>query len=230
MNNSNNLSDTLLSNDFPSMTTNLDNSLSPSSTSNGFFSFLSNITFTTWIIIILILAFLGFNVFVYLAKGTQEATNYFAPLIKAIFGSSVAVSSNIIDVSAEGGKAVVGTSSDIIQSGLSEVQKITPNQVKIPGNNPEQIKDDKLKHEIIQQSSLNKALNSAESQTNAQQNTNYESDYASSSIQGGGKAGWCFIGIDKGFRTCAEVGVNDTCMSGQIFPSNEICMNPSLRP
>jgi len=205
-------------------------SFSSSSSDSGFFDSIKNINASTWLIIVLILAFLGFNIFIYLAKGTQEVTNYFAPLIKAIFGSSVAVSSNIIDVSAEGGKAIVGTSSDIIQSGLSEVQKITPNQVKIPGNNPEQIKDDKLKHEIIQQTSLNKALNSAESQTNAQQNTNYESDYASSSIQGGGKAGWCFIGIDKGFRTCAEVGVNDTCMSGQIFPSNEICMNPSLRP
>jgi hypothetical protein len=36
---------------------------------------------TTWIIIIFILAFLGFNVFAYLAEGTQEVTNIFSPLV-----------------------------------------------------------------------------------------------------------------------------------------------------
>ena len=44
-----------------------------------------------------------------------------------------------------------------------------------------------------------------------------------------GKAGWCYIGEDRGFRTCAQVGVNDKCMSGEIFPSQEICINPNLR-
>lgn len=56
-----------------------------------------------------------------------------------------------------------------------------------------------------------------------------EADAANSSIQGGGKAGWCYIGEDRGFRSCAQVGVNDKCMSGEIFPSQEICVNPSLR-
>jgi len=37
------------------------------------------------------------------------------------------------------------------------------------------------------------------------------------------------VGEDRGFRTCAEVGVNDECMSGDIFPSQELCINPNLR-
>ena len=44
-----------------------------------------------------------------------------------------------------------------------------------------------------------------------------------------GKAGWCYIGMDRGTRACSEVGVNDMCMSGNIFPSQDICMNPNLR-
>ena len=43
------------------------------------------------------------------------------------------------------------------------------------------------------------------------------------------KAGWCFIGEEKGFRNCAEVGENDTCLSGDIFPTSQVCINPSLR-
>jgi len=58
----------------------------------------------------------------------------------------------------------------------------------------------------------------------------YQADESTSSIQNGApKAGWCYIGEDRGFRSCAEVGVNDTCMSGDIFPTQQICVNPSLR-
>jgi hypothetical protein len=44
-----------------------------------------------------------------------------------------------------------------------------------------------------------------------------------------GKSGYCYIGEDRGFRTCIEVGEADKCMSGDIFPSQDICINPSLR-
>ena len=56
-------------------------------------------------------------------------------------------------------------------------------------------------------------------------------DDATSSTQrtSSGKAGYCYIGEDRGFRSCVSVNERDTCMSGDIFPSNEICVNPSLR-
>jgi hypothetical protein len=43
------------------------------------------------------------------------------------------------------------------------------------------------------------------------------------------KSGWCFIGEDRGYRSCVEVGENDICMSGDIFPKKDICINPTLR-
>jgi hypothetical protein len=47
--------------------------------------------------------------------------------------------------------------------------------------------------------------------------------------QPSGKSGWCFIGEDRGFRSCAPVITSDTCMSGDIFPSKDKCINPNLR-
>lgn len=44
-----------------------------------------------------------------------------------------------------------------------------------------------------------------------------------------GSEGYCFIGNDNGIRACAPIGKNNKCMSGDIFPSMEICMNPKLR-
>ena len=74
-------------------------------------------------------------------------------------------------------------------------------------------------------SNLNETLDNA-----PQQNTSPIADDSSSNIQQPiNKNGWCYIGDDKGYRSCIEVGDNDLCMSGNIFPTQEICVNPSLR-
>ena len=48
-------------------------------------------------------------------------------------------------------------------------------------------------------------------------------------VQKRGKSGYCYVGTDRGYRSCVDVGNNDICMSGQVFPSREICIHPSLR-
>ena len=183
------------------------------------------------LLIILILAFLGFNIFAYLAKGTQTITDIFAPLTEKIFGASVAVTGQTVDVSAEGAKVVVGGTATAIESGLTAVQDITPNGATAPssvkGQPVNQQSNNQQQVDVMQQSTLNRALNTAKTQQPQQQD--YQANEASSSVHSAGKSGWCFIGDDRGFRSCAEVGVNDTCMSGDIFPSQEICMNPNLR-
>lgn len=44
-----------------------------------------------------------------------------------------------------------------------------------------------------------------------------------------GVEGYCFIGSDNGIRTCAPINKTDKCMSGDIFPTLAICMDPKLR-
>lgn len=39
---------------------------------------------------------------------------------------------------------------------------------------------------------------------------------------------WCFVGESKGKRYCTLVQGNE-CMSGNIFPSQDICVNPKLK-
>ena len=52
---------------------------------------------------------------------------------------------------------------------------------------------------------------------------------AYSSVGQVGQAGWCFIGEAQGTRTCSKVGQTDTCMSGDIYPTQDVCVNPNLR-
>ena len=43
------------------------------------------------------------------------------------------------------------------------------------------------------------------------------------------KKKYCYVGNLGGKRSCAEIHESDKCISGDIFPSEEICINPNLR-
>ena len=201
-----------------------------SNSSNSFIDMLKNISLTNWLIIILILAILGFNIFIYLAKGTQDIANFFGPLVKTILGLFAGITGDVVDVTAEGTKTVLNATVNVVDKGLSAVQNVTPNT---PNSNfkapPVQApKQQQQQPDLMANNTLNKALNT--SQSKQLSNTDYQEDESTSNIQGGTpKSGWCYIGEDRGFRSCAQVGVNDECMSGDIFPTQEICVNPSLR-
>jgi hypothetical protein len=217
MDNSNSLSSSLL------QSSEVSGSIASSSgDGSGFFDSLKSINLTTWLIIFLVLSFLGFNIFVYLAKGTQDITNFFAPLIEKIFGTTISVTGQTVDVAAEGAKAVVGGTASVVNASLSAVQDITPNGA--PSSlNTQSIQGTMQPPDVTTNNNLNRALNSS------QQDQDYQANEASSSVGGSGQSGWCYIGEDRGFRSCSQVGVNDQCMSGDIFPSNELCINPNLR-
>ena len=41
--------------------------------------------------------------------------------------------------------------------------------------------------------------------------------------------GYCYVGTEQNYRTCVKVGAGDTCMSGQVFPTENLCINPNLK-
>ncbi len=211
-------------------------SSSSSSSTFSFLGFLSNITWTTWLVIILLLAFVGFNIFVYLAKGTQDITNTFAPLLKKILGffgiATLGTTKQIVEVSGEGTKGVINTGANIATGAVNTVQKGADSLPPKPRTKEENVEDQIRgqntrfnENDYVDNTGLGKALNS----TQPQKEGGYEAALAASTLQGDGKAGWCLIGRDDGYRSCAQITESDTCMSGNIFPSREICVNPMLR-
>jgi hypothetical protein len=205
-----------------------------SSTGNGFFGSLFSVSITTWIIIILVLAFLGFNIFVYLAKGTQDITNFFAPIISKILGAFAMVTGQVVDTTATGAKAVVNTTAGVIDTGLTGVQNVAKEATQ--GKKADSsVGSTSISHaiptaDVMQNNTLNKALNNSNVKQNIGQSHDYVADDSTSSIQKTQtKGGYCYIGEERGHRSCMRVNENDTCMSGEIFPTNEICINPSLR-
>jgi hypothetical protein len=120
------------------------------------------------------------------------------------------------------------TTEDIIKDVQSDIKKNKKQKKeKEPVNygassklNSSPVQDDV---EEYKKDTLQKALNDA-----SQSGGEVIPDASESRIQSG-KSGWCFIGAEGLSRTCAEIGVSDMCMSGEIYPTKDVCINPNLR-
>ena len=211
-----------------------------SSNSSSFASYFFSISWQTWIVIILILALLGINIFAYLAKGTQETAllfnQIFGPILKFFGYSALETSKQIINTSASGAKSGVDIVANTATNTIDTIQQnvsTTSTGVSIPqGKTSSSSFPQSLNQNVnvTQNQNLNQERDSlSRALDNAKQADNVSPDELISSIQTTGKSGWCYIGGEKGVRSCSEIGVNDTCMSGNIFPNQAICMNPNLR-
>jgi hypothetical protein len=183
-------------------------------------SFFSNWTWKTWTLIIVILAILGFNIFIYLAKGTQFTANIVATVTKwfaGLFGPTV---KQTVNVSAVGAKAGI----DTVAQATNDTIDAIPGTMASTSQGSSPTNANMLTN--LDQDNLNNALNDSNKTTVVEADDSYSSIQRSKSSN---KSGWCFIGEDKGARSCMAVGPNDACMSGDIFPTMEVCVNPNLR-
>ena len=226
-----------ISDNIPSgITMDMDNDTSPKiseSTSNdGFFSTNGNTSYTRIGLIVVILLFLGVNIFSYLGDLLQIIKDALAPLLKNILESLGYVvtetTKDVTQVAAAGAKLGIDVAAGTVESGVNVIQgQLDLDQGSGQGSgqglNPYQ------KNNLSKQASMSTSLSSA--LADAEYNTEPLPDDATSSTQrnGSGKSGYCYIGEDRGFRSCIAIKEGDVCMSGEIFPTNAICVNPSLR-
>jgi len=200
-------------------------SLTATSSDGGWFS---HFDWRVWIFIIFILAFLGINIFVYLAKGTQTLADLLAPISQYFGGTAINATKQTVNVSATGAKTGIDVAAGTVTTGLDVVQQTAGSIKGAPA-----IDQQTNAYDNTLSTALNSAISSLNQTGGAQHDVpTYQADDSYSSIQASktaGKAGWCYIGEERGIRSCIAVGENDQCMSGDIFPSQEICVNPNLR-
>ena len=207
-------------------------SSSSSSTAGTWFSRLTDLTNPyTWLAIVFIFALLGINIFMYLAQGTKDAAELFRPLFFMISKTVAFLSATLVGTAASGTKTIVTGATDVVDTGLTQIEKGADKvqEKTSPSNLQGTPLEKKLNDVQMDNNSLNKSLNMYKAGEGG--NDDYKSDLSDSAIQSGGtgKAGWCYIGQDRGFRSCMKINKNDECMSGDIFPTKDICVNPNLR-
>lgn len=238
----------IVTDDFPTLTP------LPESTSST--SSVTNTSWQTWVIIILILALLGINIFTYLAKGTEATASIvdkiFGPILRFFGYTTLTTTKQTIQTTATGTKAGVDIVANTATGAIDDIQQTASqnnnnsNASQMPTatsgtsmglstNYPpgkqaisslpvqKNMQQANANIDKWQQDSLAKALE------NSKQTAEVKPNESQSSIQTTGKSGWCYIGEEQGIRTCSSIGVNDVCMSGDVFPTQAVCMNPKLR-
>jgi len=164
---------------------------------------------------VLLLAFIGFNVFSYLAEGTDFLTNITAPIVNfftMITGNTA--------------KTAVSNTSTGSQSIVDNLEKGTVGTIDYIQKNVKNVSDKKQNQNLDK--NKNKTIVSTEnddSLTDAKKNTNEPEPTRTNSLN----QGYCYIGKINDTRYCAKVSGRDQCMSGDIYPSMDICVNPNLR-
>jgi hypothetical protein len=169
------------------------------------------------ILIILLLAYFGINVFQYLANTTThiaQTTEWLATLI-----------GRKVETGVEETERIIGDTTKTSLTGLKYGLDKTLGGGTVGGGT---VGGGMRELDKTLSSSLER--NQRETQRErGQQGTEEEEENQGSYQQRIPRSGYCYIGKENGYRTCARVGVNDLCMSEQIFPTIDICINPKLR-
>ena len=182
-----------------------------SSNDTGMFS---NKNFIITILIgLLLLSFLGINVLTIFGNWIQTIISIFGPLIGQILSIFGYTAGTVLDKSAD----VVG---DVAKAGVDIAEGTVHSIGGILKNASKDNVDDKAKQQ------LDKSLNLSPHKLNS-----VEPDKSSNPIQNpisSTKTSWCLVGEYQGKRGCIEIGDQDKCLSGQVFPQQKMCLNPTL--
>ena len=223
-----------------------------------------------WLFVILILAFLGFNIFKYLAEGTDIVTALLSPFTSAIALITGDTAKTTIEHTSEGTQKIVSESSNFLQVFLKFLSDIFNNSIDFVSNTStsaidylqSNIKKDKITNEKGLSNEGDKKTNDQEKNNievkNEKDLDNNEEDLLNKerkiekrvedvpknvkklivkkeenepepSQSDSQQHGFCYIGKINNSRYCAKVTSKNKCMSGDIFPSMDICINPNLR-
>ena len=161
-------------------------------------NFLQSTTFKV-VMLILILAVLGINLFQYLANTTDLITNYFSePVLQFLsnIGLLTLNTTKTVAIAADKGvKATSDTIKNVVTGTIDETTSLGKS-----------IQHKKKRHKPEEDSALT-IIQSSQSKR---------------------KSGYCYIGEDRGFRSCIKVD-DSPCISGMIYPTKEHCIHPHLR-
>ena len=174
--------------------------------------FFSNNNIIIILCAIIILMLVNTNITIMLRNLLNIVYNFFIQILQ-MFGY---VTGNVIITTADVAADVARTGVDISEGTLQSVGRILANNNSVFEKQPSFKK------------SLDEVVNTS-NQTKTQ--TIPEPDSTANPIQNpisADKSSWCLVGDYKGTRGCVEIGEYDKCLSGQIFPSQRLCLNPAL--
>lgn len=167
----------------------------------------------TVLVFLLVLSFLGINLLSILGNFMQTIIQIFGPLVTQILSIFGYTAGTVINKTADVVTATTKTGVDIAGGTVQSI-----------GN----LLKDASKHNVDPnaKNQLDQSLNLSKLKVNepAPDNTNNPIQKSITS----GKSSWCLVGEYQGRRGCIEINEHDKCLSGQVFPEQKMCLNPTL--
>jgi hypothetical protein len=216
-----------------------------------------------WIFIIILLAFLGLNIFKYLAEGTDIVSGLISPIAYIITMVSGDTAKTTLQHTSQGTQTIASETSNFLQMLLKLITDMFNNSVKFIANSSTSgisylqstIKQDKItstngngtngngtngngtngNEEQEEEEGVLKNERKIENRIQDVPNTiknlinNKEDKIPEPSRSESQQHGYCYIGKENNSRYCAKVSSKSKCMSGDIFPTMDLCINPKLR-
>ena len=173
---------------------------------------LSTIILITLLVILISFSVLGINIVIFVGNILQRLIDIVNPIIERTLsdlgyatGSAINSSSNVLSGASKKGI-------DILHGSLLNAGDL-----------------------LIEASDQGKTSRSLDESVNLSPSTmrprEPDADSSTNPIQNpvsSNKNSWCLVGEYNMKRGCVEVADGDKCMSGQVFPSQQLCLNPTL--
>lgn len=165
------------------------------------------------LVVLLTLSFVGINVLDSLSNLLKGLEALVSPIVKPLLGVFGYTTGTIINKTAD---VIADTATAGVEVAEGTVHEIGDLLISASNNGVDTAK-------------LDSALNISRNKTVNQP----EADTTSNPIQSpitANKGGWCLVGEVADRRGCISVDDANKCMSGQVFPAKDLCMNPTRTP
>jgi hypothetical protein len=151
---------------------------------------------------------LGVDMFMIASNISKEVRRTIGPAVNNLFSGIGYSTGTIIDETSDSAADIAKTGIDIAEGTAQSVGELL---IKASGKEERSL-DNSVNH--------NKQRDRIDPQPSSGDGSIHKPISSS-------KSGWCLVGEYEGKRGCVSVQDSDKCLSGKVFPSQQICMNPT---
>jgi len=159
--------------------------------------------------IILLLSLLGVNILTLFGNMVESVTEIFRPVVSVALANLGYASGTLLDRSSDVVADASKTGIDILHGTVDSVGDLL---IKASGQGAGQTLDININQPPIM-APISPLPNATTSPIQSSGST---------------KSQWCLVGEYNGTRGCINVSDQDKCLSGQVFPNQQQCLNPTL--
>lgn len=154
------------------------------------------------LVFIIILTYFGINVLDILGKTVQKGVDILAPFVTQLLDMIGYSSGNVLNKAAEVTSDVTKESVEIAEGAVKNIGNILIGDEAVGHRKYANVLNEPSPD--VPEDNIQKSLSS-------------------------GKTKWCLVGEYQNKRGCIDISESDKCLSGQVFPNEKMCLNPTMK-